>query len=155
MHFIPLFLSSKYLTGWLTISANFALSADIAFPTILRSSSTVPGWVENLLRTVPCQIVSDHMVHSIFRLISYHLSHPLCISITRALSISHPVLCNTMCMRACWIWSKGIKLLKIKTGHLYSYVKLNFKASLFSCIFWFEAIFLGKRALLVFCQFRR
>ena len=30
-----------------------------------------------------------------------------------------------------------------------SYVKLDFKASLFSCIFLFEAIFLGKSALLV------
>ena len=53
-------------------------------------------------------------------------------------------------IRVRWIWSKMIKLLKIKTGHLYSYVKLNFKASLFSCIFWFEAIFIGKWALLVF-----
>ena len=43
-----------------------------------------------------------------------------------------------------------IKFLKIKTGHLHSYVKLNFKASLFSCIFLFEVIFIGKWALLVF-----
>ena len=41
-------------------------------------------------------------------------------------------------IRVRWIWSKMTKLLKIKTGHLYSYVKLNFKASLFSCIFWFS-----------------
>ena len=34
-----------------------------------------------------------------------------------------------------------------------SYVKLNFKASLFSCIFWFEAIFIGKSTLLVFGVF--
>ena len=32
--------------------------------------------------------------------------------------------------------ARGIStLLKIKTGHMYSYVKLNVKASLFSCIF--------------------
>ena len=73
---------------------------DISFPTILRSSSTVPGWVKNLLRTLPCQIVLDHMVHSIFHLILYHLSHPLCISITRALSIPHPVLYHIS--RASW-----------------------------------------------------
>ena len=53
-------------------------------------------------------------------------------------------------IRARWNWFKKIKLLKIKTGHMYSYVKLNFKASLFSCIFWFEAIFRCKTALLVF-----
>ena len=52
--------------------------------------------------------------------------------------------------RARWNWFKKIKLLKIKTGHMYSYVKLNFKASLFSSIFWFEAIFCCKTALLVF-----
>ena len=57
-------------------------------------------------------------------------------------------VCNTVYVyiRARWI----SKLLKIKTGHMYSYVKLNFKASLFSCIFWFEAIFRCKTALLVF-----
>ena len=42
------------------------------------------------------------------------------------------------------------KFVKIKSGHLYSYVKLNFRAGLFSCIFWFEAIYLGSWALLVF-----
>ena len=60
--------------------------------------------------------------------------------------------CSTVAM---YLYSRGrwiSKFLKIKTGHLYSYVKLNFKASLFSCIFWFEAIFLGKRALLVLVQ---
>ena len=35
--------------------------------------------------------------------------------------------------RVRWIWSKMIKLLKIKTGHLYSYVKLNFKVPVFTC----------------------
>ena len=53
---------------------------------------------------------------------------------------------KTMYNRARWIWSERIKWLKIKTGHLYSNVKLNFKAGLFSCIFLFEAIFLGNRA---------
>ena len=53
-------------------------------------------------------------------------------------------------IRARWIWFKGIRLLKIKTGHMYSYVKLNCKARLFSCIFWFEAILRCKTALLVF-----
>ena len=56
------------------------------------------------------------------------------------------ILVILMNIRARWI----SKLLKIKTGHMYSYVKLNFKASLFSCIFWFEAIFCCKTALLVF-----
>ena len=56
---------------------------------------------------------------------------------------------NILAIRARWI----SKLLEIKTGHLHSYVKLNFKTSLFSCIFWFEAIFLGKSALLVFGLF--
>ena len=57
-----------------------------------------------------------------------------------------------------WGWSTSMeirgrwisKFVKIKSGHLYSYVKLNFKAGLFSCIFWFEAIYLGNWALLVF-----
>ena len=57
---------------------------------------------------------------------------------------------RSRCIRARWIWSKGIKLINIKTGHLESYVKLNFKASLFSCIFLFEAIFRGDWTLLVF-----
>ena len=104
MHFILLFPSSKCLTGWLTISANFALSADIAFLTIFRSSSTVPGWVENLLRTVPCQIVSDHMVHSIFHLVLYHMSHPLLYflfqSLEHYLYISPSLACHNS--RASW-----------------------------------------------------
>ena len=63
----------------------------------------------------------------------------------------HTILLLRLFIRARWILSTGIKLLKIKSGHLHSYVKLNFKASLFSCLFWFEAIFLGKWALLFFC----
>ena len=37
-----------------------------------------------------------------------------------------------------------------ETGHLFSIVKLNFNVGLFSCIFWFEAIFLCKSA--IFCR---
>ena len=59
-------------------------------------------------------------------------------------------MCVCVYIRARWNWFKKIKLLKIKTGHMYSYVKLNFKASLFSCIFWFEAIYLDSWAFLVF-----
>ena len=39
------------------------------------------------------------------------------------------------------------------SGRVDSYVKLNFKASLFSCIFWFEDSLLCKIALLVFGLF--
>ena len=39
-------------------------------------------------------------------------------------------------------------LLKIFSGEFFSYVKLNFEASLFSCIFWFEAIFISNFGLL-------
>ena len=34
-------------------------------------------------------------------------------------------------------------------------MKLNFKATLFSCIFLFEAIFFGQWAILVFCSFSK
>ena len=37
-----------------------------------------------------------------------------------------------------------------ETGHLFSIVKLNFNVGLFSCIFWFEAIFISKSA--IFCR---
>ena len=43
--------------------------------------------------------------------------------------------------RAQWIGPSEQKTPKIKTGHTYSYVKLNFRVGLFFCIFWFEAIF--------------
>ena len=71
-------------------------------------------------------------------------------SFCRTTPIWYPLFAQcTLHSRVRWI----SKLLKIKTGHLFSYVKLNFKASLFSCIFWFEAIFLGTRAVLVFRQY--
>ena len=43
--------------------------------------------------------------------------------------------------RARWIGPSEQKMPKIKSGHMYSYVKLNFRVGLFSWIFWFEAIF--------------
>ena len=43
--------------------------------------------------------------------------------------------------RAQWIRPSEQKTPKIKTGHVYSYVKLNFRVGLFSCIFRFDAIF--------------
>ena len=43
--------------------------------------------------------------------------------------------------RAQWIRPSEQKTPKIKTGHVYSYVKLNFRVGLFSCIFLFEVIF--------------
>ena len=43
--------------------------------------------------------------------------------------------------RVRWFGPSEQKTHKIKTGHTYSYVKLNFRVGLFSCIFWFEAIF--------------
>ena len=43
--------------------------------------------------------------------------------------------------RVRWFGPSEQKMHKIKTGHTYSYVKLNFRVDLFSCIFWFEAIF--------------
>ena len=58
-----------------------------------------------------------------------------------------------MAIRARWFWSKGITLLKIKTGHLYSCVTLNFRANLFSCIFLICII--GKWTLLAFCPYSR
>ena len=45
------------------------------------------------------------------------------------------------CTRVRWFWPSEQKMPKIKTGHMYSYVKLNFRVDLFSCIFLFEAIF--------------
>ena len=41
----------------------------------------------------------------------------------------------------------------IISGCMYSYVKLNFKAGLFSSTFWFERIFISKIGLLVFRLF--
>ena len=54
------------------------------------------------------------------------------------------------------IWNRArweSKLLENVSGQLYSYVKLNFKASLFSSTFWFERSFLAESAFLVsgFC----
>ena len=43
--------------------------------------------------------------------------------------------------RVRWFGPSEQKTHKIKTGYTYSYVKLNFRVGLFSCIFWFEAIF--------------
>ena len=53
-------------------------------------------------------------------------------------------------IRAQWDRCWGPKSSKIETGHLFSIVKLNFNVGLFSCIFWFEAIFLSKSA--IFCR---
>ena len=53
-------------------------------------------------------------------------------------------------IRAQWDRCWGPKSSKIETGHLFSIVKLNFNVGLFSCIFWFEAIFLCKSA--IFCR---
>ena len=55
-----------------------------------------------------------------------------------------------MMIRAQWDRCWGPKSPKIETGHLFSIVKLNFNVGLFSCIFWFEAIFLCKSA--IFCR---
>ena len=46
-----------------------------------------------------------------------------------------------LCTRVRWFGPSEQKTHKIKTGHSYSYVKLNFRVGLFSCIFLFEAIF--------------
>ena len=43
--------------------------------------------------------------------------------------------------RTRWIGPSEPKTPKIKTGHTYSYVKLNFRVDLFSCMVLFEAIF--------------
>ena len=48
---------------------------------------------------------------------------------------------NVLSTRAQWFRPSEQKTPKIKTGHTYSYVKLNFRVGLFSCIFLFEAIF--------------
>ena len=54
-------------------------------------------------------------------------------------------------------WESGWPhiLNNIISGCMYSYVKLNFKAGLFSSTFWFERIFISKIGLLVFgrCTF--
>ena len=44
-------------------------------------------------------------------------------------------------IRVRWFGPSEQKTHKIKTGHTYSYVKLNFRVGLFSCIFLFEAVF--------------
>ena len=49
--------------------------------------------------------------------------------------------CAGLVGRAQWFGPSEQKTPKIKTGHTYSYVKLNFRVGLFSCIFLFEAIF--------------
>ena len=56
----------------------------------------------------------------------------------------------TISSRAQWDRCWGPKSSKIETGHLFSIVKLNFNVGLFSCIFWFEAIFISKSA--IFCR---
>ena len=61
-----------------------------------------------------------------------HISHQ-CI---RVLSFLPKASQHSGMLWARWIWSERITLLKIKTGHLYSYVKLNLKAGWFSCIFY-------------------
>ena len=53
-------------------------------------------------------------------------------------------------VRAQWDRCWGPKSSKIETGHLFSIVKLNFNVGLFSCIFWFQAIFLSQSA--IFCR---
>ena len=49
--------------------------------------------------------------------------------------LSQVLFVNLVCTRARWIGPLEQKLLKMKTGHMYSYVKLNFKVGLFSCNF--------------------
>ena len=83
-----------------------------------------------------------------------HVSHSDRVAVLHSCNVfSQADSTRSRCIRARWIWSKEIKLMKIKTGHLKSYVKLNFKASLFSCNFWFEDSLLGKIALLVYGLF--
>ena len=53
---------------------------------------------------------------------------------------------NIMGIRARW----NKKMSENVSYRVYSNVKFNFKPGLFSWIFWFEVIFLGNRALLVF-----
>ena len=42
---------------------------------------------------------------------------------------------TTFYIRARWIGPSEQKMPKIKTGHMYTYVKLNFRVDLFSCIY--------------------
>ena len=44
----------------------------------------------------------------------------------------------TLVIRVRWFGPSKQKTHKIKTGHTSSYVKLNFRVGLFSCIFWFS-----------------
>ena len=56
---------------------------------------------------------------------------------------------GAMLGRARWDWYWNIKNHENVPRQLYSYVKLNFKASLFSSTFWFERSFLAESAFLV------
>ena len=58
---------------------------------------------------------------------------------------------STLLTRAQWECQNE----NFETGHLFSIVKLNFNVGLFSCIFWFEAIFIARFALEVFTFYKR
>ena len=80
------------------------------------------------------------------------LAH-VCISLSPPFDYSPTISTNVplvLHIRAQWDRCWGPKSSKIETGHLFSIVKLNFNVGLFSCIFWFEAIFLCKSA--IFCR---
>ena len=103
----------------------------IGFATARYLSMAYPLWADVCMMAFieTCEFPTSLELRGVFK-----FCKRVFLNLPQKLSRHSPNACVRS--RARWIWSKIIKFLKIKTGHLYSYVKLNFKASLFSCIFY-------------------